>query len=511
MKSLLTTTVLAVIGAVAPILSCESSTPTPATADAGADAGVEGGAEAASDAGAEAAYDAGPRLSDIPTTANRSACQYARGALPAETLGASIPIGGQIPIEHIVVVMMENHSFDNYLGHLNQYGNRSSTDSNYVESAPADATNPDTVNGTQAWIHAPQLCSFDTDHGWAGTHKEINGGMMDGFAQVNEATLEPDGGPPLGGGGRALWWYDERDLPFYYALANTYAIADHYFCSVPGPTWPNRMYLYAATSFGGTRTGVFPPIDHAMYPYPGNPETILDELEAGQISWTYYSDGPLPTLLLLNTDYSTRWNRTVSAKFAAFQTAAQAGMLPQVSFVDPNLNISTSGSGSEADEHPPGDIQTGQQFVSQVVDAVTTSPQWAHTALFITHDEHGGFYDHVPPPKACAPDSIAPIVASGDTTQGGFDLYGIRVILIAVSPYAKKGYVGHHVYDHTSITRFIEARFNLPALTTRDANADPLTDLFDFSNAPAFLSPPKIPSPTVDPAGLSYCTSTFGP
>jgi phospholipase C len=507
MKSMMRRIALATIAAVAPLVSCESSSPAPARSDAGTPMSSDAEAEASAEASAEGSS----RAPDQTFATNRTACMYARGAMPAETLGEEISLGGQIPIEHIVVVMMENHSFDNYLGHLNQFGNRSSTDSNYVESAPANTTNPDTVSGTQSWVHAPHLCSFDTDHGWAGTHQEIDQGKMDGFAQVNEATLEPDGGPPLGGGGRALWWYDQTDLPLYYALANTYAIADHYHCSVPGPTWPNRMYLYAATSFGGTRTGMFPPIDRAMYPYPGNPETIVDELEASQISWMYYSDGPLPTLLLLHSDYGTRWNRTVSAKFPAFQAAAQAGMLPQVSFVDPNLNISANGSGSEADEHPPGDIQTGQQFVSQVVEAVTTSPQWAHTALFITHDEHGGFYDHVAPPKACAPDSIAPILASGDTTQGGFDLLGIRVVLIAVSPYAKKGYVGHHVYDHTSITRFIEAKFNLPALTARDANAEPLTDLFDFTKAPAFLSPPAIPSPPVDPAGLSYCTSTFGP
>jgi phospholipase C len=117
----------------------------------------------------------------------------------------------------------------------------------------------------------------------------------------------------------------------------------------------------------------------------------------------------------------------------------------------------------------------------------------------------------VAPPKACAPDSIAPILAGGDTnTPGGFDLYGVRVVLIAVSPYAKKGYVGHHLYDHTSITRFIEAKFNLPALTARDANAEPLTDLFDFKSPPALMTPPNIPSPPVDPAELSYCTSTFG-
>src|SRR5581483_11198712 len=152
-----------------------------------------------------------------------------------------------------------------------------------------------------------------------------------------------------------------------------------------------------------------------------------------------------------------------------------------VSFVDPNLN-SEMNHGAGTDEHPPGDIQSGELFVSPVVQAVTTSPQWGHIALFITHGEHGGFYDHVPPPKACAPDTTAPILGQGDTTQGGFDMYGVRVMLIAVSPYAKMGYVGHGTYDHSSIARFIEAKFKIPALTARDANATPPTDLFDFEN-----------------------------
>lgn len=113
----------------------------------------------------------------------------------------------------------------------------------------------------------------------------------------------PDGGtldPSLGNGGRALWWYAQRDLPFYYELASTFAIADHYHCSVPGPTWPNRLYLYAATSFSGTQTGgPFPLAEQTMYPYPGNPLSVLDELEAKKVSWMYYSDGPLATPLLL--------------------------------------------------------------------------------------------------------------------------------------------------------------------------------------------------------------------
>jgi phospholipase C len=479
----------------------------------GLEGGVEAGPEGGSEGGLEAGFDAGPRIADDSAQANRAACAYARGALPAETLGASTPITGEIPVDNIVIVMMENHSFDQYFGHLNQYASR--TD---IESAPASTTNPDTDAGLQPWVHAPHLCSLDTDHTWAGTRKEIDNGMMDGFAQVNQGTpvpAAPDGGkldPSLGSGGRSLWWYDQTDLPFYYELANTFALADHYHSSVPGPTWPNRTFFYAATSFGGTQTGgAFPLADQSKYPYPGNPLSILDELEDSSVSWTYYSDSVLATpILLYGPGWQNRWQRTVSAKFADFLSAASAGQLPAVSFVDPNLNISSSGSGSESDEHPPGDIQEGQQFVSQVVQAVMTSPQWSHTALFITYDEHGGFYDHVSPPAACAPDTIAPILVSGDMTKGGFDLYGIRVLLIAVSPYAKKGYVGHRLYDHTSLTRFIEAKFALPALTARDANAEPPTDLFDFVNPPAFLTPPIIASPTIDPAGLAYCTATFG-
>ena len=285
-------------------------------------------------------------------------------------------------------------------------------------------------------------------------------------------------------------------------------MADHYFCAVPGPTWPNRRFLYAGTSWGGTVTNL-PAVleDETKYPYPGNPATVLDELEANKTTWMYYSDGVLPTLDLLYSHPLTRWSRNPTASFAAFQAAAKAGKLPSVSFVDPALAI--TGSGAESDEHPPGDIQLGQKFVSDVVQAVTSSPQWASTALFITHDEHGGFYDHVAPPPACVPDDISPILVSGETNDAGYDMEGVRVVLIAVSPYARKGYVGHKVYDHTSITRFIETRFNLPALTARDANADPLMDLFDFQNPP-FTTAPSITPATIDQAQYDYCVQNFG-
>jgi phospholipase C len=442
------------------------------------------------------------RPSDEAGAASRAACAFGAGDMPAATLGPSTPVDDNIPIQNIVVVMMENHSFDSYLGHLNAYGNRSD-----IESAPADAGNPTADGSTVPWQHAAHPCTLDTDHEWAGTHQEIDNGAMDGFVTTNQGWASNAAGatPALYDGARAMGYYDQTDLPFYYQLANTFSIADHYHCSAPGPTYVNRDFFLAGTSFGLTYN-TFP--DISGYAWPTNDATVLDELEKRHASWTLYADGPPGAACVYNATITRRWGRTVISPFSQFLTDAKNGNLPQVAFVDPDLASETSG-GAGTDEHPPGDIQSGELFVSQVTQAVMSSPQWAHTALFITHDENGGFYDHVPPPPACAPDSIAPVLGKGDTTDAGFNLYGIRVVLIAVSPYAKKGYVSHTVYDHTSITRFIEAKFKIPALTKRDANATPPMDLFDFANPPAFAAPPTIPAPTIDPTQLSYCQSTF--
>ncbi len=188
-------------------------------------------------------------------------------------------------------------------------------------------------------------------------------------------------------------------------------------------------------------------------------------------------------------------------------TQIAAGTLPQVSFIDGQLG--EEGPAGD-DEHPPGDIEIGQKFVADILIALMKSPDWGHVAFFLNYDENGGFYDHVPPPNACAPDAT-PAVLNGSNDQkypGGFDRYGFRVPLLVVSPYAKKGYVSHNIYDHTSVTRFIETKFRLPALTGRDANADPLMDFFDFQNPPN-MTPPTLTEPAVDPTEASYCASTY--
>ncbi len=447
-----------------------------------------------------AAPDADNRPSDTEAADERAACTFVRGALPAQTLGRSSPLGDQIPIDTIVVLAQENRSFDSYFAHLGRYAGR--TD---IESAPDSTTNPDTAGGVHPYMHGPHLCVSDTNHEWPGTHDEYDGGRMDGFFITNDGWTDvplPPGGVALLNGERALWWYDERDIPFYYKLASTFAIADHYFSSMLGPTWPNRDYLYAASSFGVTDARV---PNLAFAPYPEVDALIFDMLEKAHISWNIYTDGLPGLTVTVGAALAARWGRNPVMPASEFFAQAEAGTLPQVVFVEPHLGFIKA---NQDDEHPPADVQVGQQFVARVVQAMLASPQWSRSALFVTYDEHGGFYDHVAPPPACAPDDKAPIVGPGESQYDAFAHYGIRVPMTVVSPWARPAYVSHEVFDHTSILRFIEARYGLPALTGRDANATPLFDLFDFSSA-AFASPPAFALPDIDPGELAYCQATY--
>jgi phospholipase C len=449
--------------------------------------------------------EAGARPDDVTAAAARAACKYGRGALPQQTLGPSAPLGDEIPIDTIVVLMMENRSFDSYFSHLGSYAKR--TD---IESAADTTTNPDRTGpdpgALHPYFHAPHLCLLDTNHEWSGTHTEWNNGKMDGFVEANEGFFEafPDGGAPsLKDGSRAMGWFDERDIPFYYELASKFAIGDHYHSSILGPTWPNRDYLYAASSFGVIDNN-WPDLSSA--PYPKKDVVIFDMLEKAGVTWNIYADGPPGAATTVSLGIVNRWaGRKTVLPVSDFLLQAAAGTLPHVVFLDPRLGTDAPDSN---DEHPPGDVQIGQKFTSDAIHALFASPQWRRMAVFITYDEHGGLYDHVPPPPACAPDDLAPMLHIGDATQGGFDRYGMRVPMTVVSPYSKPGYVSHVVYDHTSILRFIEARYGLPALTRRDANADAMFDFFDFTR-PSFATPPNIAEPPVDPDELNYCLITY--
>jgi phospholipase C len=183
---------------------------------------------------------------------------------------------------------------------------------------------------------------------------------------------------------------------------------------------------------------------------------------------------------------------------------AEAGRLPQVAFVSSTFDTKLPESTWEHAPHLP---TIGQQWVARVIDALTRSPDWARSALFLTYDEHGGLWDHVVPPPACAPDSLLPQIGEHDVAAG-FNQLGIRVPMMAVSPFAKKHYVSHQVYDHTSILRFIEARFVIGAISARDANAEAPWDMFDFTDPP-HADPPAIEVPAIDGRKVVNCMRKF--
>ncbi len=397
---------------------------------------------------------------------DRLGCRFGPGDTTVTTVGPDVPRGDALPFDHVVVLMMENRSFDHYFSRLPAVG---VTDVDVATDADfnPDPTPPLTLVHR---FHETRYCVEDVVHDWAAVHLQWNDGAMDGFVTTNNP-----------GGARAMGYYTEVDLPYYYWLAQTFAISDRHFCSLLGPTWPNRFFFYGATSWGRTRTPDLPPIGALE---------ILDRMDAAGRSFKIYRDGLTSFAIALEP------LAYVGSPMSDFDADVASGNVPHLSIIDPNF----LGSGQN-DEHPPTNMQLGQEFSAHVISTLMSNPSvWQRTVLFITYDEHGGFYDHVPPPPACEPDDQRP-------PDWAFDRLGVRIPLIVVSPFAKTGYVSHIVSDLTSVTRFIENRFELGAMTRRDANAWPLLDMFDFDNAPFWTPPAGAPSAAPSPEGIGWCAS----
>ena len=402
------------------------------------------------------------------TTAVPEASRVA-GSLPNPSLAAGTD---QIPqIEHFVVVMMENHSFDNILGLIG----RGDGFTIGPDGQPT-AKNPDGHGNYVHAFHMPTECQTKgVGNDWKVTHEAYDGGTCQGF--VTSTTAE------------AMGYFTSADLPFTCGMASTFPIGDRYFCSAMAQTDPNRRYLIAGTSLG-LIDDTFP----SALPPNG---VIFEQFNKHGITWKdYYST--LPTLgVFLPLLGEPALSRNV-VKIDQFYTDAAAGNLPSFSLLEPNYD--------ESSEEDPQDIQFGDQFMQNVVKAVMSSPNWPKTMLIWTYDEHGGYYDHVPPPPAVPPDDVPPALKPGDP-PGGFDRYGFRVPAGVVSPYSKVDYVSHTIYDHTSILKTVEMKWNLPALTRRDANANSLFDMVDLSAEPAFLEPPQLPA-AVNPELKAGCLIT---
>jgi phospholipase C len=370
--------------------------------------------------------------------------------------------------------MMENHSFDNHFGAVRRRG----LDGLTFRSGRATNSNPNPAGGDVLASPAPSTCQagYHISQSWDASHQSWAHGTNQGFV----AACGPE----------SMYYCTEQQIPYYHSLASVFPVCDRYFASVMAQTYPNRRFLMAGSAFGQV-SDPFPNLVGATDPRPGGYGTIFDVLNAHGITWKdYFVD--LPTTGLFPYVVEQNVGKVVPA--AEFLVDCAAGTLPFFSLVDPESQ--------EASEENPQDLQLGAFYAAQIINAVMTSPAWKSTVLILTFDEHGGYYDHVPPVPAARPDGIVPEV--GTDTYG--DLYswtGFRVPTVVVSPWARPNYVSHTVFDHTSILRLIETKWNLPALSGRDANAHNMLDCLDFSR-PAFLHPPAL-APAALPTGVVGC------
>jgi phospholipase C len=426
---------------------------------------VAGTAAAGATGGTGSAYAAATRSGHAPSGARGLAAGgrlRQPDSLPHPRLA---PGTDTIPeIDHVVVLMMENHSFDDHFGVLGRgdgltlrRNGRAANynpgpDNDFIVSYPL----PNTFGPTDSDISQ----SWDTSHlCWAG-------GTNMGFAQ--------NCGPA------SMGYFTEKQLPFYYSLASQFPIGDRYFCSVMAQTYPNRRFLIAGTALGDVST------DSSGISQTNAPNgTIFDRFDAYGITWKdYYPD--IPTAALFLPNYLNNQKNGRMAPINQFLTDAAAGQLPNFSLVDPYVNYSEEN----------GDVSIGEAYAARIIGAVLDSPNWSSTAVILVWDEHGGWYDHVPPQPAIRPDDVPPEIDVPPDQPGAYDFTGFRVPCVVVSPFAKADHVSSVVYDHTSILKFVETKWNLPAMTYRDANAHNMLDFFQLrGKRPPFAEPPIVNAP----------------
>jgi phospholipase C len=397
-------------------------------------------------------------------------------------------------IEHVVVVMMENRSFDHFLGWLP-----------HADGRQAGLSYPDASGTVHKTFHQTQFsgCGYtDPDHSYGGGRLQYNNGKMNGF--LSDTANEPF----------AISYYEAKDRPFMSKLAQAYTTCDRYFCSFLGPTYPNRFFQHSAQT-----DRIDDGLTRCTLP------TIWDQLNqpGGPTGHYYYSD--VPFIALYGGTYTS-----ISSNFTQFLSDAAGGTLPNVSYVEPRLT--GEGTGTSSDDHPLADIRAGDAFLSSVFHAVSSGPGWGKTVLVINYDEWGGFFDHVPPRR------ITPgIVAGADPTTGvdkdvdanGKVLSGFRVPCIIASPLSRIGgaqpAVNHTFYDHTSVLKMIEWRWGLKPMTQRDAS-HAATDPGNLATALNFKRPvPKVAklpvlaaftptacaattTPSTEPAGINPADAT---
>jgi phospholipase C len=335
---------------------------------------------------------------------------------------AAVNVEGN-PIQHVVIIVQENHTFDNYFGTF--------------PGANGIKNDPPTAHPYHIWGQINDLC-----HSTACARADYDNGRMDGFLK-SEGSMQTFG------------YYNSNDIPYYWSLAQSYALFDNYFTSAMGPSLPNHLYLVA---------GQDDRVADSIVNQGSNLDigSIAGSLEAARVSWAYYSPYVVGNENALGLISSVAHNPRMMQNLRmtdSFLTDLQSGNMPSVSYIM---------AGDDYNEHPPADIATGQAWVKSIVGAIQATQYWPSTVVFITWDDYGGWYDHVVPPQV-----------------DGHGL-GFRVPLLMVSPLARHGYVDHTLSDHTSLMKFVERTFGLLPVTQRDASSSDLMDALNGNYSSRF-------------------------
>lgn len=418
-----------------------------------------------------------------------------------------------MPVEHVFVLMLENRSLDQMLGFSRLTGTDavsgnptaieglSGTESNSAPppAGPVSVTTPSTYVAPADPGHEfpdvrEQLCGAGGGYSTQGLPMGAldpginNSGFVTNFARkypkVDMAT--------------PMKCFTSAQLPVLTTLAHEFAVCDHWFSSIPGPTWPNRFFVHAATSGGLDHSPSLPKELSSMaggaYKFANG--TLFDLLNSAKLGWAIYTGDDFPQALHME---GMADNLTKFHEFSHFKKELMAGAVTQsYVFIEPDWHPFTHFKGGTS-QHPLDDVTGGERLVKEVYEAIRGSPAWESSMLIITYDEHGGFYDHLPPPTTVDPGD-AP--TDPDNNRNGFDFrqLGVRVPAIVVSPFVRRGVIDHRVYDHSSVPATVERLFRLTNLTQRDKHANMVDSLLD-SSGPRTDAPMTLPDP-VDTGGI---------
>jgi phospholipase C len=367
-------------------------------------------------------------------------------------------------IDHIVVLMMENRSFDHMLGWL--------PGANGVQAGRTFIDNAGQPQQSHLLTKFQNCSSADPDHSFQGGRTQLDGGAMDGFLK----TANVGDTFPIG-------YYSAADVPFFAWAARYWTICDSYHCSMLGPTWPNRFYMHSGQTDRLTTGG--PSFDTGTLLSVISP-TIWDLAAAAGVSAKYYYSDEAFTALW-GAKYAG-----ISFLFSQFQLDAAAGNLPSISFIDPHFVGEAQGTSN--DDHPLADIRNGQVLMNVVYQTLSSSPNWANTLLIINYDEWGGFADHVAP-------SLAPVSAHevqvGNVDQvnpdgTGLAYLGFRTPCILIGPHARRGSIAGALYDANSILNLITWRFGLPNIGVRATTSANIAGALNLAGAPNATLPPPV-------------------